>query len=312
MRESPARTPEPLAYLNGRWLPLSQAGVGVFDVGFVQGVTVAEQLRTFGGKLFRLEPHLQRLARSLEIVGIELELTLAELGQIATELVEQNAKLLDPADDQGVTIFVTPGTTGAFANLAAYRGPTVGIHTQPLPFGQWAEKYRTGESLVVTDVLQVPAACWPAELKCRSRMHYYLADQRARAIEPGSRALLLDQRGFVTEASTANILIYLHGAGLVSPPKEHILAGVTVAVVEELAGQLGIPFAQRDLTVADVARAGEVLLYSTSPCVWSVIRVNGQIIADGNPGSVASELRKAWSQMVGFDIEAQTQRFAAR
>jgi len=312
MRESPVRTPEPLAYLNGRLLPLSQVGVGVFDVGFVQGVTVAEQLRTFGGKLFRLEQHLERLARSLEFVGVKLELTLAELGQIATELAVQNAKLLDPADDQGATIFVTPGTTGAFVNLAAHRGPTVGIHTQPLPFGQWAEKYRTGESLVVTNVLQVPAACWPAELKCRSRMHYYLADQRARVIEPGARALLLDQRGFVTEASTANLLIYLHGEGLISPPKEHILAGVTVAVVEELAGQLGIPFAQRDLTIADVTRADEVLLCSTSPCVWSVTRVNGQNIADGNPGPVSSELRRTWSQMVGFDIEEQTQRFALR
>jgi branched-chain amino acid aminotransferase len=312
MRESPLTTAEPLAYLNGRWLPLSQAGVGVFDVGFTQGVTVAEQLRTFGGKLFRLQPHLERLARSLEIVGIELELTLAELGQIATELAAQNAKLLDPADDQGVTIFVTPGSVGAFANLATHRGPTVGIHTQPLPFGQWAEKYRTGETLVVTDVLQVPAACWPAELKCRSRMHYYLADQQARAIEPGARALLLDQRGFVTEASTANLLIYLDGAGLISPPKEHILAGVTVAVVEELAGQLGIPFSERDLTVADVTRADEVLLCSTSPCVWSVTRVNGQDIAGGKPGPVASELRKAWGQMVGLSLDEQTNRFAAR
>jgi branched-subunit amino acid aminotransferase/4-amino-4-deoxychorismate lyase len=312
MRESPLTTPEPLAYLSGRWLPLSQAGVGVFDVGLLQGVTIAEQLRTFRGKLFRLDLHLERLARSLEIVGIRPDLPLAELGQIATELAEQNRKLLDPADDQGVTIFVTPGPMAAFANLAGQRGPTIGIHTQPLPFGQWAEKYRTGESLVVTEVMQVPAACWPAELKCRSRMHYYLADRKARAIEPSSRALLLDEHGFVTEASTANILIYLDGAGLVSPPKEHILPGVTVAVVEELAAQLGIPFSHRDLSVDDVARAEEALLCSTSPCVWSVTRLNGQPIGDGKPGPIAARLRATWSEMVGFDIEEQTRRFSSR
>ena len=55
---------DPLAYLNGRYLPFSQAAISVTDGGFVQGVTVAEQLRTFGGKLFRLEQHLARLARS--------------------------------------------------------------------------------------------------------------------------------------------------------------------------------------------------------------------------------------------------------
>ena len=312
MRQSPLTRPEPLAYLNGRWIPFSQAAVSVFDGGFDQGVTVAEQLRTFGGQLFRMETHLERLSRSLEIVGVDPGLPLAELGQIATELVEQNRKLIDPADDLNLTMFVTPGPYGAYAAVAGRAGPTVGIHTQPLPFGQWANKYRTGESLVVSDVMHVPARCWPPELKCRSRMHYYLADRQARQREPGSRALLLDDRGFVTEASTANVLVYYRNEGFVSPPKEHILPGVTVAVVNELAGHLGISFASRDLTVDDFARADEALLCSTSPCVLSVTRLNGHPIGTGQPGSVAQRLLDAWSKMVGFDIEAQAQRFASR
>jgi branched-chain amino acid aminotransferase len=303
---------EPLAYLHGQWLPLSRAGVSVFDLGFVQGVTVVEQLRTFGGELFRLDRHLERLDRSLAIVGLKPELSLAELGQIATELAAQNRKLLDPTDDQGVTIFVTPGPQPAFARFAPRRGPTVGVHTQPLPFGQWADKYRTGESLVVTKVRQVPTACWPADLKCRSRMHYYLADHEASAAAPGARALLLDERGFVTEASTANVLIYVAGEGLVSPPVEHILPGVTVSVVEALAGQIGIPFIHREVTVQDMAQADEALLCSTSPCVWSVTRLNGQPIGGGEPGPMVARLHSAWNQLVGLDIVEQAQRHAAR
>src|SRR6476620_2097446 len=99
---------EPVAYLNGQQVPLSQAAVGIFDVGFIQGVTIAEQLRTFGGKMFRLDAHLQRLASSLAIVGIELPHPVAELGRIAEELVEHNRQLLDPGDDLGVTMFITP------------------------------------------------------------------------------------------------------------------------------------------------------------------------------------------------------------
>src|SRR5436190_20436109 len=312
MREVPLKPPEPQAYLNGRWIPLSQAAVGIFDVGFLQGVTVAEQLRTFGGKLFRLDLHLARLARSLEIVGVDPGLPLAEIGRIATELVEQNRKLIEPADDLGATIFVTPGMSPACSAVAPLQGPTVCVHTQPLSFGPWAEKYRTGESLVVTEVLQVPPECWPPELKCRSRMHYYLADKQAREIEPGARALLVDKGGSVTEASTANIVVFCHDGGLISPPKERILPGVTVAVLEELAAQLGIAFAHRELTVSDVARADEVLLCSTSPCVWSVTRLNGQPIADGKPGPIAQRLRAAWSQMAGVDIEAQARRFRSR
>src|SRR5205814_4170593 len=129
MREAPVNRPEPLAYLNGEWIPLSRAGVGVLDGGFLQGVTVAEQLRTFGGRLFRLQTHLERLARSLEIVGVEPGISLAEIGQIALELAEQNRQLLDPADDQGVTILVTPGPSAAYAAFARHQGPTVCIHT---------------------------------------------------------------------------------------------------------------------------------------------------------------------------------------
>jgi branched-chain amino acid aminotransferase len=303
---------EPLAYLNGRYVPVSQAAIPVTDGGFVQGVTVAEQLRTFGGKLFRLEQHLGRLSRSLAIVGIELGMPVAKLGDVARELAAQNHALLQPGDDLGLSMFVTPGPYSTFAGSGVPLGPTVGIHTYPLPFQLWHEKYERGESLVVTDVMQVPSACWPTELKCRSRMHYYLADKAARAKEPGARALMLEERGFVTEASTANILVYYRDVGLVSPPKEMILPGVSAAVVEELAGSLRIPFSFRSLTVDDVAAADEALLCSTSPCIWPVTKLDGRPIGNGEPGEIARRLLATWSELVGVNIAAQAARFSAR
>jgi len=304
--------PEPVAYLNGQFLPQSQLTVSPFDVGFVQGVTVAEQLRTFGGRLFELEKHLARLQRSLEIIGVDPGLTMAEIGVNANELVRLNHRQLDPADDLGLTIFITPGPYSSFAMSAGRIGPTIGMHTQPLAFHLWNKKYEQGESLVPTEYRQVPNDCWPVELKCRSRMHYYLADMRAQKIEPGARALMLDHEGFVTEASTANLLIYKKDAGIVSPPKEKILPGVSMSVLEQLARELGLEVSQRDLRIEDVAAADEVLLCSTSPCVWPVTRLAGRAIGDGKRGPIASQLLKAWSERVGFDIEAQSHRFAVR
>jgi len=303
--------PESVAYLNGKFIPFSQAAISVTDGGFVQGVTVAEQLRTFGGQLFRLEQHLGRLARSLTIVGIDLGMPVEKLGDIGQELAARNHALLEPGDDLGLSMFVTPGQYSTFSSGSA-PGPTIGLHTYPLPFHLWHDKYERGESLVVTEVMQVPAACWPSELKCRSRMHYYLADRQARQIEPGARALMLDERGFVTEASTANILVYYKGVGLVSPPKEMILPGVSAAVGEELAGNLGIPFSLRTLTVDDVAAADEVLLCSTSPCLWPVTRLNRKPIGDGKAGEIARRLLAAWSELVGVDIQGQAMRFLNR
>ncbi|MBI3836408.1 MAG: aminotransferase class IV [Planctomycetia bacterium] len=302
---------EPQAYLNGNFVPVSQAAVSVIDGGFVQGATVAEQLRTFGGELFRIEAHIERLFRSLAIVEVDPRLTPCEFAQIAEDLAEQNHALLGSGDDLGLTMFVTPGDYPAMVP-GKPSGATVCMHTFALRFGLWAHKYKTGESLAITDVAQVPAACWPPELKCRSRMHYYLADRQARRRYPDSRALMLDENGFITETTTSNIVLYERGTGLVMPPREKVLPGISLGVLIELAEQLGIEYVERDLTPTDVAKADEALLTSTSPCVLPVVRFNGQEIGDGVPGKIYQRFMSAWSDLVGVDIARQAERFSAR
>lgn len=306
---------EPLAYLNGRLLPLSAASVAVYDAGFVQGVTVAEQLRTFGGKLFRLDAHLARLRHSLEIVGIAPGVSLEEIGRIATDLAERNHALLANGDDLGLTIFVTPGPYGAMSPPEAtgeHGRPTVCVHTRPIAFRLWADKYERGESVAISTVRQVPEDCWPAELKCRSRMHYYLADREVAGRFPGSRAILLHHDGTVCEATTANVLAYFPGEGLVSPPHERILPGISVAVAKELAGELGIPFGERALWPAELASAAELLLTSTSPCALPITRFDGRVVGDGRPGPIHAQLLRAWGEKVGVDIAAQAKAFRDR
>ncbi len=301
---------EPLAYLTGRWLPQSQATISLADAGFVQGTTIAEQLRTFGGKLFRLTEHLQRLEQSLAIIGVDHGLPRLELMDIAHKLVAANHPLLAPGDDLGLAILVTPGE---YATLATgHAGPTICLHTYPLPFRLWAEKYRTGQSLVTTDVQQVPHACWPPQLKCRSRMHYYLADRQAAAKEPGARALLLDQHGKVTETTTTNAILYHIDSGLLIPPVEDVLPGISLRTVCDLAAQLGIPVIEQSLTVVDVADSDEVLLSSTTSCLIPVTRFNGEPIGEGQPGPIFEQLLAAWDELIGLDIRAQAESFAVR
>jgi branched-chain amino acid aminotransferase len=306
---------EPFAYFNGQLLPLSQVSVAVFDSGFLQGVTVAEQLRTFGGKLFRLETHLARLERSLAIVGVDPGVSLAELGRIAADLAARNHALLAAGDDLGLTIFVTPGPSPSMAPADLIRAeaqPTVCVHTRPIAFHTWADKYATGESVAISTVRQIPEDCWPPELKCRSRMHYYLADREVGLRFPGARAILLQHDGTVSEATTANLLAYFPGEGLVSPPHARILPGISVATAKELAGELGISFTERDLRPDELRATSELLLTSTSPCVLSVTRLDGMSIGDGRPGEIHARLVGAWSKMVGVDIVVQAAAFRNR
>jgi branched-chain amino acid aminotransferase len=303
--------PEPIAYLNGRFLPAAQLAVPVHDAGFVQGAAVAEQVRTFAGRLFRLPQHLERLARSLAIVGIAPQHGPDELAQAAERVAAENHRLLAAGDDLGLSIFVTPGP---YASLAprGVAGPTVAMHSYPLPFRLFARKYREGETARIVGVRQVPSECWPAELKCRSRMHYYLADREARLAEPGARAILLDGEGAVSEASTANVVAYFANEGLVSPPREKILAGISIGVLAELADAESIPLGYRDLRPEELARADEVFLCSTSPCLVPVVRLDGRPVGSGSPGPAFAKLLAAWSRLVGVGIAEQAERFASR
>ncbi|MCC6125466.1 MAG: aminotransferase class IV [Pirellulales bacterium] len=303
---------EPWVYLNGKWLAASKAALSLTDAGFVLGATIAEQVRTFHGKIFRLDDHLARLEHSLQLVGIDPQLERGKLAELAREIVARNHRLLELGDDLGLSIFVTPGQYPAYSAAPEPTPPTVCLHTYPLPFRYWAEKYRAGQFLATTGVRQVPPECWPVEIKCRSRMHFFLADRQAARNHPGSRAVLLDRDGNVTEASTANVLLYRRDEGLISPPAHKILHGISLMELFDLASALQIPCVERDFTPQEAAAADEVLLSSTPFCVLPCTRFNGQPIAAGRPGTIYSRLLASWSELVGVDIIHQSERFCAR
>lgn len=108
------------------------------------------------------------------------------------------------------------------------------------------------------------------------------------------------------------MILFQESQGFLSPPREKILPGVSVGVLEEVAHELGIAFSHRDLTVEDAYRADEVILCSTSPCLLPVISLDGRPIGTGFAGAMCQRLTDAWSRLVGLDIVEQANRFARR
>jgi branched-subunit amino acid aminotransferase/4-amino-4-deoxychorismate lyase len=143
-------------------------------------------------------------------------------------------------------------------------------------------------------------------------MHFYLADHRAEESQPGARAVLLDEDGYIAEATTANVFVYRKDEGLVSPPPRHILFGVSLGVVQELAANLKIPFLKRDLTVEELRTADEAMLTSTSVCLLPVVECDRQPIGTGTPGPIYCQLLAAWNDLVALDIAQQSRSCAAR
>jgi branched-chain amino acid aminotransferase len=297
--------PTSWAFLNGDWIPDSQLSISVDDVGFLLGATVTERLRTFRHKVFRLDEHLRRLHHSLEIVGLAAADVTAQVGRAIPEFLERNKSLVAADDDWSIVAFATPGISGSGQ-------PTVCVHGYPLPFARFAAQFEDGVRVVISDVRQIPPQTLPPELKCRSRMHFYLADHRAEDTQPGARAVLLDENGYIAEATTANVFVYRKDEGLVSPPPKHILFGVSLGVVQELAAKLNIPFLKRDLTVEELRTADEAMLTSTSVCVLPIIECDGRPIGTGTPGPIYRQLLAGWNDLVGLDIAQQSRSGAAR
>jgi branched-subunit amino acid aminotransferase/4-amino-4-deoxychorismate lyase len=303
---------EPLAYLNGRMIPAAEASLPVYDAGVAFGAAVTEITRTFHHRPFRLADHLDRLFRSLRYAHLEIDLSPEKLTAITLDLVAHNAQFLGEGEDLGINHFVTAGEVRTYARLAGRSlrtTPTVAILTFPLRFELYADKMRTGAHLVTPSIRQIPPECLDPHLKCRSRMHYYLADREAQQVDPATSALLLDLAGRVTETSTANFLMVEHGT-IVSPPAAHTLAGISRQTAIELAAQLGIPFAEREIWLPDALNADEAFLTSTPYCLMPVSRINGHAIGDGTPGPIYRRLLEAWNALVGLDIMRQVCDFA--
>src|SRR5262249_9750686 len=167
------------------------------------------------------------------------------------------------------------------------------LHTFPLPFARYAPLFREGARLVIPPTRHVPAACLDPRVKQRSRLHWWLAGREARRTDPGAWALLLDLDGHVTETAAANFLIVRDGTVL-SPPRSAVLEGISLRVTRELCHDLGIPFAERPLTVADCRAADEAMLTGTAFCLAGVHQLDDKALRC--PGPVTDALTVAWTR----------------
>jgi branched-subunit amino acid aminotransferase/4-amino-4-deoxychorismate lyase len=295
---------EPLVYWNGRRLPQSDARLALNDTGFVFGATVTDLCRTFRHRLYRWDDHLARFRRNCRSAYIDHLMSDAEWTQHAAELVAHNAALIGAKDDLALVLIGTPGPVGFYLGEPTKPGeqPTFGMHTFPLPFARYRPWIEHGVVLRTPSVRAVPAACVDPHLKQRSRMHWWLAEQEVRRVQPDAQALLLDEYNCVTETASANFLLVKDGA-IVSPPRENVLDGVSLRVVSELCAALNLRIETRQISLDECHAAEEAMLTCTSYCIAGVRSINERTLRC--PGPMLQRLTAAWSAAVGVDISAQ-------
>lgn len=298
-------------YLNGRFVPESEARISIFDSALMVGDMVFEFTRTFNGEPFHLRDHLERLYTGLKILEIDCGLTLEEMEAATLKTVEINRPCFSTGTDFQIMHNVSRGPVGYYPILFPEEArPTIAIATwvMSIQVGALAEAYETGVHAVTPRQQAIPARFIDPKIKTRSRVYYQIADLQVKKIDPKAWALLLDE-GFITEGTRSNFFIIKDGQLLTSEPR-NILRGVTRQQVLALARELGLPCRECNIEPYDVITADEAFYTGTSFSILPATRFNGHPIGSGRPGPITERLIGAWNELVGVDIKAQARMYA--
>jgi len=260
-------------YLNGEFLPPDQARVSVFDRGFIFGDGVYEVIPAYGGRLFRLDAHLERLATSLAAIGLPDPLDRAGWSRVLNGVLEGDA-------DQSVYLQVTRGVAPRDHAFPDPTVPTVFAYAQPLKPVP-AEVLASGVAAVTLQDYR-----WGrCDIKSTSLLGNVLLRQEAVAAGAAEAILLRDGR--VTEGAASNIFVADADGRMVTPPKGRlILPGITRDVLVELAHDARLPCAEADIPEADLRAAREIWMTSSTRELVPITRLDGVAVGDGRPGPV--------------------------
>jgi branched-chain amino acid aminotransferase len=292
-----------IIYLNGAFVPESEAKVSVLDSGFNAGDGVYDVTRTFRHKAFKLREHTERLFRSLHYTRIDCGMSLEEMEKTTLEVLERNKPLLGENEDCALWQVVSRGVRSSTGNRVSGRA-TVAIYSVIVNFPEFASFYVEGAPLIIPSTRRIPPQCLESKAKITNKMNHNMAAFEAKQLDSRAIPLMLDIDGNLSETSAHNFFLVIDGK-LCTPTERNVLGGITKVVIFDLAKQLGVKIIEGNYTPYDLYNAEEAFLASTSPTFVPVRTVNGVRIGKGAPGTVTLRLIAAWNRMVGMDIVDQ-------
>lgn len=289
---------EQIVYLNGALVPRSQARISPFDLGFLYGYGLFETMRAYSGHIFRLESHLERLSKSARLLGLPLRGL--DLGKACYDTLRVNR-----LSDARIRLTVSIGEGEAVPDPPKHPRPTVLIiateYTPPS-----IEVYRRGYAAIVASTRQNSHSPL-SRLKTTSWLNYILARKEAR-VKGADEAILLNERSFICEGSTSNIFLMSCGTLITPSLGSGCLPGVTRQTVIELAPELGIKVAEREVQLEELLEADEAFLTNSLIELMPLTEVNSKPIGERERGKVTMVLRKAYKRLVSEKTQGRSNR----
>lgn len=280
-----------VTYVNGSFVPKDEAKISVYDHGYLYGDGVFEGIRVYGGRVFRLEQHLDRLFESARYLMLDIPLTRDELRAAILETVRRSA-----LRDAYIRPVISRGVGDLGLDPRKCKAPTVVIIVDTIQLYP-KDAYERGLRMITATTRKIR----PDALSPQAKSLNYLSNIMARmeANQAGvDEAIMLNSEGYVCECSADNLFLVRENELWTPPAYLGILKGVTRGAVIELARELSIPLMEKVFTLHDIYTADECFLTGTGAEVGPVVEVDGRKIAEGRPGPISLRVMAAFRDLV--------------
>jgi len=268
---------ESQVYLNGEYLPLSEAKVSVLDRGFLFGDGVYEVIPSYSGQLFRMQDHLDRLHDSLSKIRLALPYTFEQWMEILLPL-------LDNSKDQYIYLQITRG-------VAAKRDHAFPKNPVPTIFAMCSDIKPFAGLETGVKALSMEDSRWEM---CNVKATTLLANVllRQQAVEQGCAEAILHRNGYVTEGAASNLFAVIDGV-LITPEKTaEILPGITRKVILELAEINDFQLSEEIISLDALQTASEIWITSSTREIIPVVELDSEPVGDGKPGPVFHKMNQ--------------------
>lgn len=278
-------------WLDGRLVDKCSAGINVYDHGLLYGDGVFEGLRTYGGRIFRAQAHVERLFDSARAIRLAMPWSHQQVHDAMDEAVRANGIV-----DGYIRLVVTRGIGALGLNpFKCERSSMVviadGIQLYP------QELYEHGMSVIIASTVRTSANALSPRIKSLNYLNNILA--KIEAIDAGvPEAIMLNAAGMVSEATGDNVFVIRGGTVVTPPVNAGILEGITRDAVMGLARQSGLPMVETDLSRYDLYTCDECFLTGTAAEVIAVTQIDNRPIGDGKVGSITRRLMDAFHKLV--------------
>ncbi len=277
-------------YITGKLVPQEDAKISVYDHGLLYGDGVFEGLRAYGGKVFRLQEHVERLYNSAKAIWLTIPMPQQAMADAINDTVKAN-----DLDDGYVRVVVTRGSGSLGLDPNRCSNPQVIIIADVISLYP-QELYEQGLEIVTVSVMRTHPAALNPRIKSLNYLNNILA--KIEGLQAGCiEALMLNHKGEISECTGDNIFLVRKGVLYTPPIDAGILEGVTRQAVIDLAKQADIEVRETSLTKHDVYIADECFLTGSAAEVVPVVKVDCRTIGSGEPGPMTLDLKKRFHEL---------------